>query len=350
MWVNVNVGNFYDLLRVEMPLRRAMQCWTARALLPHHPSSTGRFFLCELSPVCAFLRGWGVLLAYVCVKRYQEAHLTRWRSGTWWANYKLGRCQHSRTGWGMLSCTKMQQVRRNLPFGSFGVSWLCHSHMSPQHFPLGVEALAALIEARRAQSRFQLVLITHDEVCNWNHFLSISMVAQCCTSPASFVNPSWQVFVNRLAQLQVCDWFYRIHKDEAWREILPFYDSYQSYHGIIRSACAGFVGCWWLWGRSAHQPVSSGIWMLEDWQAKDSAVWGLRATSSNDSALRWSSVACPQLKYRTLCVTAFVGYHVWQYLAREGLYLSCQWCALNLDLARFVCGVGICSSRSALDS
>lgn len=48
------------------------------------------------------------------------------------------------------------------------------------------EALAALIEARRAQSRFQLVLITHDEV-----------------------------FVNRLAQLQVCDWFYRIHKDES---------------------------------------------------------------------------------------------------------------------------------------
>mgnify|MGYP002803373293 FL=1 len=48
------------------------------------------------------------------------------------------------------------------------------------------EALAALIEARRAQSRFQLVLITHDEA-----------------------------FVNRLAQLQVCDWFYRIHKDES---------------------------------------------------------------------------------------------------------------------------------------
>ncbi|CAK9023347.1 DNA repair protein RAD50 (DNA recombination/repair protein), partial [Durusdinium trenchii] len=47
------------------------------------------------------------------------------------------------------------------------------------------EALAALIEARRAQSRFQLVLITHDEA-----------------------------FVNRLAQLQVCDWFYRIHKDD----------------------------------------------------------------------------------------------------------------------------------------
>jgi len=48
------------------------------------------------------------------------------------------------------------------------------------------EALANLIEARRAQSRFQLVLITHDEA-----------------------------FVNRLAQLQVCDWFYRIHKDES---------------------------------------------------------------------------------------------------------------------------------------
>ncbi|CAJ1405076.1 unnamed protein product [Effrenium voratum] len=48
------------------------------------------------------------------------------------------------------------------------------------------EALASLIEARRSQSRFQLVLITHDEV-----------------------------FVNRLAQLQVCEWFYRIHKDES---------------------------------------------------------------------------------------------------------------------------------------
>ena len=64
--------------------------------------------------------------------------------------------------------------------------------------------------------------------CEIEIICSGSMVAQCCTSPASFVNPSWKVFVNRLAQLQVCDWFYRIHKDEAWREILPFYDSYQS--------------------------------------------------------------------------------------------------------------------------
>ena len=114
-----------------------MQCWTARALLPHHPSSTGRFFLCELSPVCAFLCGLGVLIACPCVKRHQEAQLMRWRSGTWRANYKLGRCQHSRIGWGMFSCSKMQQVRTSLPFGSFGVSWLCHSHISPQHFPRG---------------------------------------------------------------------------------------------------------------------------------------------------------------------------------------------------------------------
>jgi len=46
------------------------------------------------------------------------------------------------------------------------------------------EALAALIEARRSTSRFQLVLITHDEV-----------------------------FVDHLSQLQVCDWYYHIQKD-----------------------------------------------------------------------------------------------------------------------------------------
>eukprot|EP00927_Polykrikos_kofoidii_P032197 TRINITY_DN27501_c0_g1_i1.p1 TRINITY_DN27501_c0_g1~~TRINITY_DN27501_c0_g1_i1.p1 ORF type:complete len:1388 (-),score=286.67 TRINITY_DN27501_c0_g1_i1:222-4232(-) len=48
------------------------------------------------------------------------------------------------------------------------------------------EALAQLIEARRHTSRFQLVLITHDEV-----------------------------FVNHLSQLQVSDWYYHIHKDES---------------------------------------------------------------------------------------------------------------------------------------
>lgn len=47
------------------------------------------------------------------------------------------------------------------------------------------EALAGLIEARRQQSRFQLILITHDEV-----------------------------FVDHLSQLQVCDWYYHIQKDE----------------------------------------------------------------------------------------------------------------------------------------
>ena len=69
-----SVGKFYDLLsllRVEMSLRWAMQCWTARALLPHHPSSTGRFFLCELSPVCAFLWS-GVLLACHCLSMCEE--------------------------------------------------------------------------------------------------------------------------------------------------------------------------------------------------------------------------------------------------------------------------------------
>lgn len=47
------------------------------------------------------------------------------------------------------------------------------------------EALAALIEQRRGKSRFQLILITHDED-----------------------------FVNHLSRLQVCDWYYHIHKDE----------------------------------------------------------------------------------------------------------------------------------------
>jgi len=48
------------------------------------------------------------------------------------------------------------------------------------------EALAALIEQRRGRSRFQLILITHDED-----------------------------FVNHLSRLQVCDWYYHIHKDES---------------------------------------------------------------------------------------------------------------------------------------
>nr|USW07897.1 DNA repair protein RAD50 [Crypthecodinium cohnii] len=47
------------------------------------------------------------------------------------------------------------------------------------------EALAALIEQRRGRSRFQLILITHDED-----------------------------FVEHLSRLQVCDWFYHIHKDD----------------------------------------------------------------------------------------------------------------------------------------
>mmetsp|Transcript_54623 Transcript_54623/g.127723 ORF Transcript_54623/g.127723 Transcript_54623/m.127723 type:complete len:1324 (+) Transcript_54623:61-4032(+) len=47
------------------------------------------------------------------------------------------------------------------------------------------EAFAGLIEARRAQSHFQLVLITHDEA-----------------------------FVDHLCQLQVADWYYHIQKDE----------------------------------------------------------------------------------------------------------------------------------------
>jgi len=47
------------------------------------------------------------------------------------------------------------------------------------------EALAALIEQRRGRSKFQLILITHDED-----------------------------FVNHLSRLQVCDWYYHIHKDE----------------------------------------------------------------------------------------------------------------------------------------
>eukprot|EP00931_Biecheleriopsis_adriatica_P053402 TRINITY_DN31239_c0_g2_i1.p1 TRINITY_DN31239_c0_g2~~TRINITY_DN31239_c0_g2_i1.p1 ORF type:complete len:1325 (-),score=377.28 TRINITY_DN31239_c0_g2_i1:18-3992(-) len=47
------------------------------------------------------------------------------------------------------------------------------------------EALASLIEARRQSSRFQLLLITHDEV-----------------------------FVNHLSQMQVADWYYNIRKDE----------------------------------------------------------------------------------------------------------------------------------------
>eukprot|EP00929_Paragymnodinium_shiwhaense_P029781 TRINITY_DN17002_c0_g1_i1.p1 TRINITY_DN17002_c0_g1~~TRINITY_DN17002_c0_g1_i1.p1 ORF type:complete len:1332 (+),score=479.23 TRINITY_DN17002_c0_g1_i1:114-4109(+) len=47
------------------------------------------------------------------------------------------------------------------------------------------EALADIIEARRGTSRFQLVLITHDEE-----------------------------FVNHLCRMQVCDWYYRICKDD----------------------------------------------------------------------------------------------------------------------------------------
>merc|ERR1712137_544770 len=47
------------------------------------------------------------------------------------------------------------------------------------------EAFAGLIEARRKLPGFQLVLITHDEI-----------------------------FVNHLCQLQVCDWYYHIRKDE----------------------------------------------------------------------------------------------------------------------------------------
>lgn len=47
------------------------------------------------------------------------------------------------------------------------------------------EALAALIDARRGSSRFQMMLITHDET-----------------------------FVNHLSQLQVCDWYYHIHKGD----------------------------------------------------------------------------------------------------------------------------------------
>jgi len=48
------------------------------------------------------------------------------------------------------------------------------------------EALAGLIEARRDQSHFQLLLITHDEA-----------------------------FVSHLSQLQVCEWFYHIQKDHT---------------------------------------------------------------------------------------------------------------------------------------
>lgn len=47
------------------------------------------------------------------------------------------------------------------------------------------EAMANLIEQRRGRSRFQLILITHDED-----------------------------FVQHLSRLQVCDWYYHIHKDE----------------------------------------------------------------------------------------------------------------------------------------
>jgi len=46
------------------------------------------------------------------------------------------------------------------------------------------EALSGLIEARRSASRFQLILITHDEA-----------------------------FVDHLSRLQVADWYYHIHKD-----------------------------------------------------------------------------------------------------------------------------------------
>jgi len=48
------------------------------------------------------------------------------------------------------------------------------------------EALSGLIEARRQTSRFQLILITHDEV-----------------------------FVDHLNRLQVADWYYHIHKDDT---------------------------------------------------------------------------------------------------------------------------------------
>merc|ERR1712032_83245 len=47
------------------------------------------------------------------------------------------------------------------------------------------EALAALIESRRRNARFQLILITHDEA-----------------------------FVSHLSQLQVCDWYYHIKKGD----------------------------------------------------------------------------------------------------------------------------------------
>merc|ERR1719378_81825 len=47
------------------------------------------------------------------------------------------------------------------------------------------EALSALIEQRRGRSRFQLIIIPHDED-----------------------------FVDHLSRLQVCDWYYHIQKDE----------------------------------------------------------------------------------------------------------------------------------------
>ena len=44
-----------------------------------------------------------------------------------------------------------------------------------------------------------------------------------------------QVFVNRLAQLQVCEWFYRIHKDETWRAHVVF----AAWHVLAYRRCAG---------------------------------------------------------------------------------------------------------------
>merc|ERR1719217_311902 len=48
------------------------------------------------------------------------------------------------------------------------------------------EALAELVESRRGHRNFQLMLITHDEA-----------------------------FVDQLARLQVCDWYYQLRKSEA---------------------------------------------------------------------------------------------------------------------------------------
>ena len=136
---------------------------------------------------------------------------------------------------------------------------------------IACEALAALIEARRAQSRFQLVLITHDEVRSFNkqdqtgsHRLGYAFLSS---------RVLLQAFVNRLAQLQVCDWFYRIHKDEARRKNSHLDFRIDSML-LVAFGSSNHIG---MFPAYSSQLQSPGIWMLKDREAKDSAFRGLRA-------------------------------------------------------------------------